>query len=160
MLFRSGHDLITIADELRHAENYLIIQSIRYKDRFDYTFEADDAVLTCRTVKIVLQPILENAIHHGIEKSVDHGHIRIEARLLGDQVLLRVSDNGLGIPPETLARIFDISPSRTSGIGIKNVHQRIQLYFGKEYGLTIQSEVEQGTVVEIRLPNVTGGDLE
>lgn len=155
-----GHDLITIADELRHAENYLIIQSIRYKDRFDYTFEADDAVLTCRTVKIVLQPILENAIHHGIEKSVDHGHIRIEARLLGDQVLLRVSDNGLGIPPETLARIFDISPSRTSGIGIKNVHQRIQLYFGKEYGLTIQSEVEQGTVVEIRLPNVTGGDLE
>jgi len=155
-----GHDLITIADELRHAENYLIIQSIRYKDRFDYVFDADETALKCKTVKIILQPILENAIHHGIEKSVDHGHIRIEVRDHGDQILMRVSDNGLGIPPEVLARIFEINPSRSSGIGVKNVHQRIQLYFGKQYGLEITSELEVGTTVDVWLPKTMGGDAE
>ena len=155
-----GHDLITIADELRHAENYLIIQSIRYKDQFDYTFEADKEVLNCRTVKIVLQPILENAIYHGIEKAVDHGHILIEARDAGDKILLRVRDNGLGMTKETLERIFQINPSRTSGIGVKNVHQRIQLYFGKEYGLKIESEPEEGTVVDIWLPKTEGEENE
>ena len=155
-----GHDLITIADELRHAENYLIIQSIRYKDRFDYKFDADETALKCKTVKIVLQPILENAIHHGIEKSVDHGHIKIEVRDHGDQILMRVSDNGLGMPPEVLSKIFEINPSRSSGIGVKNVHQRIQLYFGKQYGLEIKSELEVGTTVDVWLPKTIGGEAE
>lgn len=155
-----GHDLITIADELRHAENYLIIQSIRYKDRFDYEFDADETALKCKTVKIVLQPILENAIHHGIEKSVDHGLIKIEVRDHGDQILMRVSDNGLGMSPEVLSKIFEINPSRSSGIGVKNVHQRIQLYFGKQYGLEIKSELEVGTTVDVWLPKTIGGEAE
>ncbi|MDD3503479.1 MAG: sensor histidine kinase [Eubacteriales bacterium] len=155
-----GHDLITIADELRHAENYLIIQSIRYKDRFDYVFDADESILDCRTVKILLQPVLENAIHHGIEKSVDFGHIVVQVRDMGDKIMMRVSDNGLGMSQETLNKIFEINPSRSSGIGVKNVHQRIQLYFGKEYGLKISSELEEGTTVEIWLSKTTGGDSE
>jgi two-component system sensor histidine kinase YesM len=74
--------------------------------------------------------------------------------------MMRVSDNGLGMSQETLNKIFEINPSRSSGIGVKNVHQRIQLYFGKEYGLKISSELEEGTTVEIWLPKTTGGDSE
>ncbi|NLW12127.1 MAG: sensor histidine kinase, partial [Clostridiaceae bacterium] len=96
----------------------------------------------------------------GIEKSVDHGLIKVEVRDHGDSVLMRVSDNGLGMTPDVLAKIFEINPSRSSGIGVKNVHQRIQLYFGKQYGLEIKSELEVGTTVDVWLPKTTGGDTE
>ena len=73
---------------------------------------------------------------------------------------MRVSDNGLGMPPEVLSKIFEINPSRSSGIGVKNVHQRIQLYFGKQYGLEIKSELEVGTTVDVWLPKTIGGEAE
>lgn len=149
---RNGDNLITIEDELKHAESYLIIQEIRYKDKFDYIIEVDREAIKYKTVKIILQPIIENAIYHGIECMPDKGLIKIKVKAVDDKVLLQVIDNGLGMSKETIDRILSIEPERVSGIGVKNVNQRIQLYFGKEYGLEFKSEIERGTIVNIWLP--------
>ncbi|MCL6558979.1 MAG: sensor histidine kinase [Firmicutes bacterium] len=149
-----GSDIITVQDELEHANSYLIIQKIRYKDKFDFIIEAQPEVLSCKTLKLILQPIIENAIYHGIERIHDKGIIKVTASIKGERVLLQVIDNGYGIKPEVLEGILK-KESRNdvgSGVGLKNVHERIQLYFGEQYGLEIESELDVGTTVNIWLP--------
>ena len=158
MFFRlslsGGKDTITVEEELKHAENYLIIQKMRYSDQFDYEMIAEDDVIQCKTLKIVLQPIIENAIIHGVANLPYHGKIIIRAEHSGDKMLFQVSDNGFGILPEKLSNILEADPQNKSGIGIKNVNRRIQLLFGNEYGLQYESELDEGTTVTIRLPYV------
>ncbi len=149
-----GAEIITVNDEIEHARNYLIIQKIRYKDKLEYTIDAHPETLKCKTLKIILQPMIENALYHGIEHMVDKGIIRITTSIVGNKVLLQVCDNGLGMPPEKLEKILS-SESKSidgSGVGVKNVHERLQIYFGKQYGLEIESELEVGTRVKIWLP--------
>ncbi|WRS28635.1 sensor histidine kinase [Oscillospiraceae bacterium MB08-C2-2] len=149
-----GKELIPVGDELRHTENYLIIQKIRYSDQFTYTIDAQPAILACKTLKIILQPIVENAVIHGVGNLPYPGTIHIGAQAQGSVLLLQVKDNGYGIRPELIGRILEAKPSSKSGIGIWNVQQRIQLMYGKEYGLTYYSEPDEGTCVTIRLPLV------
>jgi two-component system, sensor histidine kinase YesM len=151
-----GKTMITVKEELEHVKHYLIIQQIRFKNKFDYEIEAQEEVLSCKTVKLILQPIVENAIQHGIEQMVDLGHIQIKVMREKDQVLFQVIDNGLGMPGERVEQILNgkVKSKQGSGVGLRNVHERIQLYFGKEYGIQISSLVEEGTTVTIVIPAV------
>lgn len=149
-----GKNIITVKEELEHARNYLIIQKIRYKNKFEFKIEVQEEVLKYNTIKLILQPIIENSIYHGIECSVDQGEIFIYACIEEDKLLLTVKDNGLGMSEEVVKNILvnENRKSKGSGVGIKNVDERIKLCYGREYGLKIDSEVEVGTTVKIYLP--------
>lgn len=149
-----GHELIPIEKELQHAEAYLQIQKYRYKNQFTYHFTVDESCLHCLCNKITLQPIIENAIVHGLDLMVDSGHIEITVRPDGDDILLIVSDDGIGMEPEQVAALLQNEPSDRTGIGIKNVNDRLRIYFGPGYGLSIESAPYAGTTVTIRTPRV------
>ena len=153
-----GHELIPIAKEIEHAESYLQIQKYRYKNRFTYTFSVDPACLDCLCNKITLQPILENAINHGLDLMVDEGEIEVQVCPDGGDILFRVRDNGVGMTAEQVQAILHRQPGDRTGIGIKNVDDRLKIYFGKQYGLRIDSVPDEGTCVEIRMPKVRQED--
>lgn len=150
-----GKELITIKDEMRHAESYLIIQSYRYKDQFTYSFEIDPTLENCLCNKITVQPLIENAIYHGLNRTVDEGEIKISVKKAPDDendILITVSDNGIGMTEEQCNAILKKERSDSSGIGVKNVNDRLKIYFGDKYGLNIESELDVGTTVTVRIP--------
>lgn len=149
-----GKDVIYVEQELEHARNYMIIQKIRYKNKFRFEINADKEALSHKTLKLILQPIIENSIYHGIEYMVDEGLIKINVRTTENKLIYEISDNGLGMKQEVLENILSFKSKNTggSGVGVKNVHERIQLSYGKEYGLAIESELEEGTTVTITIP--------
>ena len=149
-----GHELIPIRSEVQHAQSYLQIQSVRYRDQFSYRFDVAEDCLDYLCNKITLQPIIENAIYHGINGLVDEGLIDIRIFAEGDDVLFTVQDNGVGMEPEQIEAIFRQNPDRKSGIGVKNVNDRLKIWFGERYGLTITSVPDEGTCVTVRMPKV------
>ena len=149
-----GHELIPIEKELQHAEAYLQIQKYRYKNQFTYHFTVDESCLHCLCNKITLQPIIENAIVHGLDLMVDSGHIEITVKPDGDDILLIVADDGIGMEPEQVAALLQNEPSDRTGIGVKNVNDRLRIYFGAAYGISIVSAPYAGTTVTIRTPRV------
>lgn len=159
-----GHELIPLRDELRHAESYLVIQSYRYRDRFVYRFEADESLLDCLCNKITIQPLIENAIYHGIGNIPDDGEITIRVHRDGaddapdGDILIEVEDNGVGMTEAQCTAILQKERSDSSGIGIKNVNDRLKIFFGEKYGITIRSEPDVGTCVTVRLPYVEKED--
>ena len=153
-----GHELIPIAKEIEHAESYLQIQKYRYKNRFSYDFQVDPSCLDYLCNKITLQPIIENAINHGLDLLVEEGHIQVEVKPDGDDIVFRVIDDGVGMSPEQVKAIMNQKPKDHTGIGIKNVNDRLKIYFGKQYGLRIESVPDEGTCVEIRMPKVRQED--
>ena len=155
-----GHELIPISKEIEHAESYLQIQKYRYKNQFTYEFDADPECLDYLCNKITLQPIIENAINHGLDLMVEEGHIDVRVRQDGGDIVFFVQDNGVGMTPEQIEAIMQRGPKDRTGIGIKNVNDRLKIYFGKNYGLHITSEPDVGTCVEIRMPKVREGDHE
>ena len=150
-----GHELIPIRDELKHVESYLIIQKYRYSDRFEYTFDVDESLGGYLCSKITLQPLVENAIYHGIEPLIDDGEIVISVKPDGDDILMTVSDNGVGMTAEQVEGLLKKERSDSSGIGIKNVSDRIKIYFGDNYGVKVESEPDVGTKITVRIPKVT-----
>lgn len=157
-----GKSIITVQEEIEHVRNYLIIQKMRYKQKFEYEIEAREEVLACKTLKLLLQPIVENAIYHGIEPMADPGHIRISASLYEGKLLFVVQDNGLGMPPHVREQVLagGYKSEGGSGVGIQNVNERIRLTFGEEYGLEIESELEVGTTVKVWLPYLRDDEQE
>ena len=153
-----GHELITIEKEMQHAKSYLKIQNFRYKNQFTYSFDVDEECLNYLCNKITLQPIIENAIYHGIDRMVDEGKINIGIHQKGDRIIFTVEDNGVGMTEEQCEKILHKDAGDRVGIGIKNVNDRIKIYFGEEYGLTIQSELDEGTRVTISMPKITEND--
>ena len=149
-----GHELIPIEKELQHAESYLLIQKFRYKNQFTYHFTVDENCLHCLCNKITLQPIIENAITHGLDLMVEPGHIEIVVCADGEDILFKVVDDGIGMPPEQVSKLLKNEPSDRTGIGIKNVNDRLRIYFGPQYGLSIDSVPDEGTTVTIRMPRV------
>ena len=153
-----GSSIIPIRDELEHARHYLTIQKMRYKNKFSATITAEDGVESLYTIKLIVQPILENAIYHGMAYADGDGEITVRAFRDGGDVLIEVSDNGPGMPEEVVESLLDpngpaaAAGAKGSGIGFRNVHQRLRLNFGEPYGLTILSEPDDGTTVRIRLP--------
>ena len=153
-----GKSIITVRDELEHVRNYLMIQHMRFKNKFSYEIEAGDEVMELSSLKLMLQPLVENAIYHGMEFMDGDGEIRLRAWREGDSLYFEVKDNGLGMTQEQVERLFHGAShpvsSKGSGIGVRNVNERIKLYFGEHYGLRIDSEPDEGTTVLIHLPAV------
>lgn len=150
-----GHELITLEREVEHAKSYLKIQNYRYKNQFTYEFDVEESCLSYLCNKITLQPIIENAIYHGIDRMVDEGCIQIRIEEEENAIRMTVTDNGVGMTKEQCQEILHREAGDRTGIGIKNVNDRIRIYFGEEYGLHITSELDEGTCVEIRIPKIT-----
>ncbi|MBN2222880.1 MAG: sensor histidine kinase, partial [Vallitaleaceae bacterium] len=158
-----GEEYIRVAKEVEHVESYLLIQQMRYGDKLSYKIQVDHEIFQQRMIKIVLQPIVENAIYHGIKTLPGKGIIQIRGRGEGDFLIFEVEDNGMGMDEETKAKLLSgkiMSSSKGSGVGVYNVDQRIKLYYGRQYGLKIESELYEGTKVLIRLPMFTGEHYE
>lgn len=151
-----GHTIISVKDELQHARSYMNIQNARYKDAFDIRFDIEPELGSYCAVKLTLQPILENAINYGIHGNED-GQIQIIGRKKADKIIISIEDNGIGIPAEIREGILtnnNLVPKKGSGVGLVNVNNRIQILFGKEYGLLIESEPDEGTSVSVCLPAI------
>ncbi len=155
-----GHELIPIEKEVEHARSYLKIQHFRYKNQFTYEFDVDENCLSYYCNKITLQPIIENAIYHGLDRMVEEGKIKISIYEKENDIVFTVEDNGVGMTPEQCKTILQKEPGDQTGIGIKNVNDRIRIYFGEPYGLTIESEQDMGTKVIITMPKIQEGDHE
>lgn len=150
-----GKSIIPVREELAHGEHYMAIQSIRYKNRFTYQIEAEEEVKDCATVKLILQPMIENAINHGIAymDEEDGGQIIVRALRHGDELWMEVEDNGCGMTEEKVKSLRNGGGSKKgSGIGMNNVHERIQIHFGKQYGVNIYSEPDEGTLIRMVMP--------
>jgi len=154
-----GMDWITIGEELERIRSYLTIQKMRYRDILDFKIEVSENVVENTILKLILQPLVENALYHGIKNKRQGGTISIRARRKGeDEILLEVEDDGIGFMPQKLAqlraRLEDDSDDirLESGFGIGNVNRRIKLYYGNSYGLSIQSEYTIGTCVTLVIP--------
>ncbi len=155
-----GHELIPIEKELEHARSYLKIQNYRYKNQFTYSFEVDENCLSYYCNKITLQPLIENAIYHGINRMIDEGEIIVRVYERGSEVIFEVEDNGVGMTQEQCSQILHREPGDKSGIGIKNVNDRIRIYFGEQYGLSIESELDEGTKIIINMPKIREDTVE
>lgn len=150
-----GKTIISIADEAEHARNYMNIQKVRYKNRFVFSMEMEKRILQYSTIKLVIQPILENAIYYGMESMEGDGVIKVHGYEKNGDIYIDVIDNGPGMPAEMVDYLLTDNVrvhKKGSGVGLVNVHQRIRLYFGEAYGLEIHSEPDVGTCVRIHLP--------
>lgn len=175
-----GDELVSIKDEVDHIENYLTIQKMRYQDMLDFSIEVDREILGLLVPKVILQPLVENAIYHGIKNQEGGGCVTVGGHREGEDIVLTVTDDGVGIVPERMEKVLQgVSPAAARGseevgrgelrrglrqlprrrtkVGVYNVHERIRLYFGDGYGLTFRPEegASGGTVVEVRLPVVS-----
>lgn len=155
-----GKDWIIMREEIEHVESYLAIQKMRYRDILDYRVQVPDDLRDGQMLKLTLQPLVENALYHGIKNKRNGGVIVVRGRRLeGDMLRLEVEDNGIGMNPEQLAHVQALlgaeagdAAAAESGYGINNVNQRIKLYYGPQYGLTIESAYRQGTRVSLVIP--------
>lgn len=148
-------DLITVRKEIQYLRNYLNIQEFRYYDKFQVSFAIEEEIMDCKLPKFLLQPILENSLVHGIGPKKGPGVIEVKGFAYEGKIVFAITDDGIGMTQETIERILregSVSNGHFCGIGIKNVAERILLYFGTEYGLRIQSAPNYFTTVEINLP--------
>jgi two-component system sensor histidine kinase YesM len=159
-LFRAsigkGEELIPLKVEIEHITNYLTIQKMRYNDKLDFRIEVDPTLLHYKTLKIILQPLVENALYHGIKNKSGIGEITITGQLKDGRIYLQVKDNGVGMDETALRSILerkDMVPGG-KGFGIYNVNERIKLYFGEIYALSFESEPGEGTTVTVCIPAV------
>jgi two-component system sensor histidine kinase YesM len=150
----------TLANEIKHARDYLRIQRVRFKGRFAVRWDLQDGLEQRKVIRFLLQPLLENAIYHGIREKEGHGLVTIGVRESRGRLRIAVRDDGVGIPPRRLAevrrRLDDEGADAEKGpgsIGLANTSRRIKLTFGSEYGLGIESEPGRGTIVTVELPS-------
>jgi two-component system sensor histidine kinase YesM len=162
-----GRDWITIGEELERTQSYLTIQRMRYRDIMDFRIEADDCVLNYTILKLILQPLVENALYHGIKNKRAGGTIVVRAKpSTNGEVRLEVEDDGIGFTPDKLAQLQaelndDYGEIRLdSGFGIGNVNKRIRLYYGRQYGLSLRSEYNTVTCATLVIPARTSDGVE
>ncbi|MCM3746908.1 sensor histidine kinase [Paenibacillus pasadenensis] len=160
-LFRASiakdDELVSIRIEQEHIASYLQIQKMRYRDKLDYRIDIPRELHLYRTPRILLQPFVENAIYHGIKNLPESGMITITAEQSEDHILFRVSDNGQGMSEEALQLLMSSAARDNDGrdhIGVSNVNERISLTFGPAYGVSMESELGEGTTVTIKIPKV------
>lgn len=151
-----GKDFIPLVNEMENIDKYVYIQQHRFGDKFEVITGIDPEALSLSVPRFILQPLVENAIVHGLELAMEKGFIEIRGRFEEGRLILTVNDNGCGIEPVRLKEIHQVLRSSQmeihTGIGLMNVHQRIQLYYGKDYGLWVESTYGEGTLITITLP--------
>nr|WP_224035033.1 sensor histidine kinase [Clostridium gelidum] len=154
-----GKEIISVKEELNHVQSYLTIQKIRYEDKLDYEIDFDENIFNYKLIKLILQPLVENAIYHGIKEKRGNGKILITGKIKENMLCFTVSDNGKGIEEDLLNKINRMLTNSSEkeaeiGYGIFNVNERIRLIYGDEYGLTYKSIYGEGTSVELRHPMI------
>lgn len=152
-----GRTIIPIQEELQHAQSYMNIQKTRYKDSFSAIFRIDSELENYCTVKLILQPILENAINYGVGHMEEHGEIIVNGKKNQDKIMLSVFNNGIGMSKEEVSQVLSESSNvnkHGSGVGLLNVDKRLKLFFGKEYGVQVESEPDEGTTVILCIPAI------
>lgn len=159
---KTPSEIVTLSDELQHVKDYIAIQSIRFSNRFRLALEIPEDLYRQKILKLILQPLVENAFYHGLNYCTDGDLITIRAKAGKDILCITVSDNGKGMSEETLMEIqnklseeasfTELGHRNKQGIGLKNIHSRIELYYGKGYGLSIKSRINEGTSITIRVP--------
>ena len=158
LVLSKGKEYISIHDEELHIQSYLKIQQVRYRDILEYDIQMDPSLYPYRILKLTLQPLVENSLYHGIKYKRAKGKISVSGVLEKEQIHLKVEDNGIGMTPEELEKLrAEISrpcKETEAGFGLANVNERIRMNFGPEYGMTINSEKDKGTVVDIWIPAI------
>ncbi len=152
---RMDEDLITVREEVKYLKSYIDLQQFRYLNKFKVNFEIEDRIVDCKIPRFLLQPVVENSIVHGIEPKKGPGIIEIKGFIYNSRLIFSITDDGVGMSRETIKNVLEGSyqgKNSYSGIGIKNVQERIKLYFGDQYGLNIESSLKCFTTVEITLP--------
>ena len=151
-----GQNVITLEEEQQHIRSYLEIQQMRYRDLMEYQIDIPDELKSYTLPKLTLQPLVENALYHGIKIRRRKGLIRVTGRRQGDHLMLEVADDGCGMTPERLEEVrASLVDGRPEGFGLRTVHQRIQILFGADYGLSLKSDPETGTVIYVKIPMQT-----
>lgn len=154
---RKGKSLITIKEDMQQIDNYLLLQKMRYRDKLNVTIDIDEDVTSYYTLKLLIQPLVENAISHGLEMKEGPGTLRIEVRRDGERIRFTVADDGIGMDKEQLRRIeldggYTSAKPGNTAIGLGNLRKRLELYYGEEAGMTIESGKGSGTTVTVWIP--------
>ena len=145
-----GKNILRVRDEIKNMRSYLDIQLMMHDHEFDVDVEIDECILDYNILNLILQPLIENAIDHGIDlKTNGRGGIKIIGKKQNDEIVLIVSDNGVGMSKEQAESILT---NKSNGYGVKNVNERIKLYYGEQYQLKIESEIGIGTKVKVTIP--------
>ena len=152
----NGREHILLRDEVEHLKNYLIIQKKRYGDAINFSLDVEEDVLTSTVVKLVLQPLVENAIIHGIEKKEGKGNIVVTIKRASDTIVYEIRDDGKGVDVNEINQLLTAIGDSNRGFGIKNINDRLKLYFGEQYGLHFSSENGEGTTVTVTQPYIKG----
>lgn len=147
-------ELVPIWQEVEYARSYLTIQKMRYKDKMEFQIDVNPSITGIKIIKLVLQPIIENAIYHGLKYKESRGLLLVKGYEDGENVVLEVKDNGVGMDAETLEHIFEQHKVnyQSNGVGVYNVQKRLKLYYGNKYGITYESEKGKGTKATITIP--------
>ncbi|MCI5509445.1 MAG: sensor histidine kinase [Oliverpabstia sp.] len=145
---------ISIFDEVEYCRNYLTIQKMRYKDKLEFRIDVTPEITSCQIIKLVLQPLIENAIYHGLKYKESKGLLELIGYAAGEDIIFEIRDNGVGMDEETLNHIFERHTVnyRSNGVGVYNVERRIKLTYGQEYGITYKSRPGEGTVARVCIP--------
>ena len=151
-----GSSIIPIRDELEHARHYLTIQKMRYKDKLEFEIKADPSITQVPIIRLVLQPLVENAIYHGLKYKDSKGLLTVHGYMKGENAVIDITDDGVGMDEETLKHIYDKHKVnyRSNGVGVYNVQQRLVLYYGKDYGIIYHSEKGKGTTASVVIPGI------
>ena len=154
-------EVVPIANEVEYARGYLTIQKMRYKDKLEFQIDVDSSILYIPLIKLVLQPIIENAIYHGLKYKESKGLLIVKGFMKDGNAVLQVIDDGVGMDEETLAHIYDRHKVNyhSNGVGVYNVQKRLKLYYGDDYGITYESEKGKGTTATITIPGRQEGQL-
>lgn len=155
-----GKDFITVEEEKKHIQSYLEIQQFRYQDILEYEISIDPEIYKYEMLKLILQPLVENALYHGIKNKRGLGHISVFGEKEGENLIFRVKDDGIGMTEERSRQVWQLirgerpRDKESSGFGLFNIHERIRLYYGAEYGLTLKSVYQEGTEFTVVIPCV------
>lgn len=152
--FNNKAEIVSLEAEIEHVESYLMIQKLRYMDKLNFSVSLEEGIRECPIVKLVLQPLVENAIYHGIRYKNGSGTVRVIAKREGEEIHITVEDDGVGMSEQALQHIFDEHKVNynSNGVGVYNVERRLKLYYGNAYGLFYESERNRGTRVLMKIP--------
>lgn len=155
-------EVVPIAKEVEYARGYLTIQKMRYKDKLEFQIDVDSSILYIPLIKLVLQPIIENAIYHGLKYKESKGLLIVKGFMKDGNAVLQVIDDGVGMDEETLAHIYDKHKVNyhSNGVGVYNVQKRLKLYYGDDYGITYESEKEKELLQRLRFREDRRGSYE
>lgn len=159
---KTPSEIVLLEDEINHMNDYISIQSIRFSNKFTLTLDVPETLYHEKVLKLILQPLVENSFYHGLNYCTTGDNITVQAKKAENILYITVSDNGQGMTEDIMndlqtklseeASFTELGHRNKQGIGLKNIHSRIELYYGKGYGLTIQSQSGNGTSITIRIP--------